>query len=151
MDTQDTTMVHLYATPPLSFADCYRELAPFTNPARTDGLILRHWQKRIDPKPAPVTTPGETGGPSGEIQEIRPPTTDPNYYFSKYNVSVTVPEYTDGEYESYLQHEDWTKEETDYLINLCKEYGLRWVVIVDRYDYQPPPKAEQEDGDQMAL
>ena len=30
---------------------------------------------------------------------------------------------------------DWTKEETDYLFDLVKEYDLRWHVISDRYDY----------------
>ncbi|KAI9867155.1 MAG: swr complex subunit [Trichoglossum hirsutum] len=127
------------------------EMAPFTNPARTDGLVLHHWQKKIDPKPAPITTPAETSESSRENQETKPSSTDSSYYFAKYNVSVTVPEYTDSEYEASLQHEDWTKEETDYLIDLCKEYGLRWVVIADRYDYQPPPNAEQVDGVPTAL
>ncbi|KAH0565317.1 hypothetical protein GP486_001299 [Trichoglossum hirsutum] len=127
------------------------EMAPFTNPARIDGLVLHHWQKKIDPKPVPITTPGETSGSSGENQETKPPSTDSSYYFAKYNVSVTVPEYTDSEYEASLQHEDWTKEETDYLIDLCKEYGLRWVVIADRYDYQPPPRVEQVDGTPTAV
>lgn len=30
---------------------------------------------------------------------------------------------------------EWTKEETDYLFELVKEYDLRWQVIADRYDY----------------
>jgi hypothetical protein len=29
----------------------------------------------------------------------------------------------------------WTKDETDYLFALCKKYDLRFVVIVDRYEY----------------
>ena len=28
----------------------------------------------------------------------------------------------------------WTKEETDYLFELIKDYDMRWVVIADRYD-----------------
>ncbi|KAH0544681.1 hypothetical protein FGG08_001186 [Glutinoglossum americanum] len=127
------------------------EMAPFTNPARTDGLVLHHWQKKIDPKPAPVATPAETSGSSGENQETNPSNASSSYYFAKYNVTVTVPEYTDSEYETYLQHEDWTKEETDYLIDLCKEYGLRWVVIVDRYDFQSSSKVEQVDEATTAL
>ncbi|KAI9785786.1 MAG: swr complex subunit [Geoglossum umbratile] len=127
------------------------EMTPFTNPARTDGLVLRHWQKKVEPKPTSVATPGETSGSSGENQETKASNADSSYYFSKYNVSVTVPEYTDSEYESYLQHEDWTKEETDYLLDLCKEYGLRWVVIVDRYDYQPSQMVEQADWAETAL
>jgi DNA methyltransferase 1-associated protein 1 len=126
-------------------------MAPFINPARTDGLVLHHWQKKIDPKPASVATPTETSGASGDNQETKPSNTDSNYYFAKYNVSVKVPEYTDAEYDTYLQHEDWTKEETDYLIDLCREYGLRWVVIADRYDYQPSTKVEQVDGESTVL
>ncbi|CAG8518260.1 8657_t:CDS:2, partial [Diversispora eburnea] len=30
---------------------------------------------------------------------------------------------------------DWTREETDYLFNLCKKYDLRFMVILDRYEY----------------
>lgn len=30
---------------------------------------------------------------------------------------------------------EWTKEETDYLFELVKEYDLRWQVIADRYDF----------------
>jgi DNA methyltransferase 1-associated protein 1 len=132
-------------------ADFCREVTPFINTARTDGLVLHHWQKKVDSKPAPVTTPAETSGASGGNQEVKPSNTDSSYYFAKYSVSVTVPEYTDSEYETYLQHEDWTKEETDYLIDLCKEYGLRWVVIADRYDYQPSAKVEQVDAVSTAL
>ena len=30
---------------------------------------------------------------------------------------------------------EWTKEETDYLLNLCRKYDLRFIVIADRYEY----------------
>ena len=31
--------------------------------------------------------------------------------------------------------DDWTREETDYLFELCKTYDLRFLIIADRYDY----------------
>lgn len=31
--------------------------------------------------------------------------------------------------------EDWTKIETDYLVNLCRQYGLNFHVIADRYSF----------------
>lgn len=31
---------------------------------------------------------------------------------------------------------DWSKEETDYLFELCKKYDLRFPVIEDRYNYE---------------
>ena len=75
---------------------------------------------------------------------------EPGYRFAKFNVKVTVPEYTDEQYESHLKSEDWSKEETDYLVSLAQEYDLRWIVISDRYEYQPsdPPK---ENADSMSL
>lgn len=30
----------------------------------------------------------------------------------------------------------WTKEETDYMLSLCRTYGLRFPVIEDRYDFK---------------
>ena len=68
----------------------------------------------------------------------------PDYYFAKFNVMVNVPEYTDEEYENHLQHPDWSKDETDYLFDLCRQYDLRWIIIGDRYDYQVlQPTAEE--------
>ncbi|KAJ6226277.1 DNA methyltransferase 1-associated protein 1 family member [Anaeramoeba flamelloides] len=29
---------------------------------------------------------------------------------------------------------DWTKEETDFLLDLCEEFGLKFVVVYDRYN-----------------
>lgn len=30
---------------------------------------------------------------------------------------------------------EWTKEETDYLFDVVREYDARWYIITDRYDY----------------
>ncbi|KAM3587108.1 swr complex subunit [Umbelopsis sp. WA50703] len=86
------------------------EFRQFTNPARTDGLVLRHWVKEND-------------------------NSDGDYYFAKFNKVINVTDYTDEEYEKYLTDPNWTKEETDYLFALCKKYDLRFVVITDRYEY----------------
>ncbi|RKP25170.1 hypothetical protein SYNPS1DRAFT_22828 [Syncephalis pseudoplumigaleata] len=46
---------------------------------------------------------------------------------------------------------DWSKEETDYLFALCRQFDLRFLVIADRYDYSapesatPPPQRTLED------
>ena len=34
-----------------------------------------------------------------------------------------------------ISDEDWTKEETDYLFDLIREYDVRFYVVADRYDY----------------
>ena len=41
--------------------------------------------------------------------------------------------YTDAEYSQYLNDENWTKAETDYLFDLCKRYDLRFFIIHDRW------------------
>lgn len=75
------------------------------------------------------------------------------YPFSKFNRVIDVPDYTDEEYERhligkvykmmngcgllicFLLDSEWTKDETDYLFNLCRRYDLRFPVIHDRYDF----------------
>ncbi|KAF7882685.1 uncharacterized protein EAF02_006048 [Botrytis sinoallii] len=57
--------------------------------------------------------------------------------FAKYNVKVQVPTYTDEQYKEILQSENWSREETDYLMRTVQEYDLRWPVIWDRYEYVP--------------
>jgi hypothetical protein len=49
-------------------------------------------------------------------------------------VKIELISYKDHEYESLLQHPNWTKSETDHLLFLCYEYDLRWPVIADRYE-----------------
>lgn len=83
---------------------------PFENPARSDGLVLHHWERKTEPPQ------------------------DLEYQFAKFNVKVDISAYTDGEYE-VLKDPDWTREETDYLFSLCREYDLRFIVIWDRYEF----------------
>lgn len=84
--------------------------APFNNPARKDGLKLSHWQK--------------------EKQVDEP------YPFAKINHKIKLVKFTDEEYEKHLKdlNSDWTKEETEYLWDLCELYDLKFIVVHDRYD-----------------
>lgn len=105
------------------------ELKPFKNSARTDeNFILRHWRRKL-----------EDVAPSGEDMEVDQ-TEKPieESTFAKYNVKVSTPTYDDQQYDELLQNKDWTRDETDYLMNLAQDYDLRWPVIWDRYEYQPP-------------
>lgn len=43
----------------------------------------------------------------------------------------------------YLDKE-WTKDETDYLFSIAKDYDLRWYVIYDRYDFAGGPQRTLE-------
>lgn len=117
-------------------------MAPFENDARPDGLVLRHWQrKKAPPAPAPAPAPAqETASDATERIQTAPP--EEPYAFAKYNVRGQFPDqYTDEQYEKFLQSEAWSREETDYLMDLVKEFDLRWIVIADRYEWSPKKKA----------
>ena len=82
---------------------------------------------------------------SEAAQDSKPTQTEADYHFAKFDIRVDVPEYDDGQYEAHLTSDEWSREETDYLVNVAKDYDLRWIVIADRYDYQPentPPEGE---------
>jgi DNA methyltransferase 1-associated protein 1 len=39
---------------------------------------------------------------------------------------------------------DWTREETDYLFQLCQQFNLRFIVIADRYDFPEKQRSLEE-------
>lgn len=123
------------------------ERSAFNNPARPDGLLLRHWKRREDTGPISLATPADSNVASeNDVEEKeKAMRVEAEYPYAKFNVKVSVPEYTPEQYQSHLKNDDWTKEETDYLVNLALEYDLRWIVIWDRYEYQPSeaPKADE--------
>ncbi|EEB07298.2 Swr1 complex subunit Swc4 [Schizosaccharomyces japonicus yFS275] len=84
---------------------------PFTNNARDDGLVLHHWVQKSE-------TPPEA------------------YRFEKFNTHAALETYSDDEYERLLRDDDWSREETDYLMELCKEYDVRFFIIADRYIFK---------------
>lgn len=87
----------------------------------------------------------DVDGSKEEGKQEAPTTHEQEYTFAKYNVKARVPQrYTDDEYDRLLRSDDWSREETDYLMDLVSEYDLRWVVIADRYDYQPRMDSEPE-------
>ena len=64
----------------------------------------------------------------------------------KFNVKVAVATYTDEQYDKNFKTDDWSREETDFLMSLCREFELRWILIADRYapeNIPPPPKPEE--------
>ncbi|KAL1840614.1 hypothetical protein VTJ49DRAFT_265 [Mycothermus thermophilus] len=113
------------------------ELRPFTNSARNDdgALVLRHWRRKTDHGPQAESTPDGQPAPDGQQKDDKPE----DSAFAKFNVKVSVPEYTDDQYRANLESNEWTKEETDYLMELCRDFDLRWAVIWDRYEYAPKP------------
>jgi DNA methyltransferase 1-associated protein 1 len=81
---------------------------PFSNPARRDGLVLRHWRRAAD-----------------EGKE---------YAFARFNKKLEMPLFSDAEYVNHLASDGWTRAETDHLLDLCSRFDLRFPVIQDRWD-----------------
>ncbi len=89
-------------------------------PELNDGLVLHHW--------APARS---TDGSATNV-DTEPVT---KYQYAEFNTNSGVYSYSNDEYIQHLRDDDWTKEETDYLMDLCAAYDLRFVVIHDRYDW----------------
>ena len=64
--------------------------------------------------------------------------------YVKYNITVDMPDFTDEEYENHLRSDDWSREETDYLFGIVKDYSYRWAVIWDRYEWQAIKRRERQ-------
>ncbi|KAI8321977.1 hypothetical protein GQ54DRAFT_297664 [Martensiomyces pterosporus] len=85
----------------------------FKSSARNDDLALHHWAKANEQF------------------------TD--YFYARYNAKTKPYRYTDEEYTSCIESldRDWTRAETEYLLSLCEQFDLRFVVIHDRYYTHP--------------
>ncbi len=106
--------------------------------------MFKHWTKKRDANAATFpATPADSNAASEMEQEERIFKTEPDYHYAKFNVTLPGPDYTEEEYEKHLKSEDWDKQETDYLVNLVIDYDIRWVVIADRYAYQPPDQRSE--------
>lgn len=119
------------------------ELRDFRNSARNDTtLILKHWRrKEVKLEAQPTGLDGARVPPQDEIEDSA---------FAKYNVEVSAPHYTDEQYSQALVHDEWSKEETDYLMELARDFDLRWPLIWDRYEWNPPATNGEatEEGDE---
>ncbi|KAJ5725723.1 uncharacterized protein N7483_007080 [Penicillium malachiteum] len=125
-------------------------MTPFTNGARSDTLVLNHWQRKHESNrpPAPEGSEMEVDEKKEKTegeQEEAPKPLEQEYNFAKYNIKARLPQkYSDEVYNRHLQNNEWTREETDYLMELVHDYDLRWVVIADRYEYQPRVDSEAD-------
>ncbi|CAJ1969646.1 unnamed protein product [Cylindrotheca closterium] len=82
----------------------------FASSSRPDGALFNHWVR-------------------AEVEYT-------DYPYAKFDVHMNQVVYTDDEYAKYLKSDEWTKSETDYLMELAGKYELRWAVIHDHwFDY----------------
>ncbi|KAL4878526.1 hypothetical protein BJY04DRAFT_195565 [Aspergillus karnatakaensis] len=121
------------------------QLTSFSNSARSDGLVLRHWQRQEETTNLPAIEGAETDGDQMKEERGDSKPVEHESAFAKYNIKARVPKrYTMDEYNRHLRSDEWSREETDYLMDLVEEYDLRWVVIADRYDFHPQPVENTE-------
>lgn len=114
-------------------------MRPFRNTGRADqSLILHHWRRQETKEDA-----------EGAPQESAETTTDEmeDSTYSKYSVRVSVPQYSDDQYRQHLQNDEWSREETDYLMGLVQDLDIRWPVIWDRYEWTPPATNGEANAD----
>jgi DNA methyltransferase 1-associated protein 1 len=76
-----------------------------------------------------------------ETQQQQQPTA---YQYAKYNIQIETPTYDQDLYDAQLHDPDWTKEETDYLVAAVRDFGQKWPVVVDRYEYHPDKPRSME-------
>ncbi|KAK5956490.1 swr complex subunit [Knufia fluminis] len=146
-----------YKSKPSLAAKLYRprhwDERPFTPGARADGLVLNHW-KRATALQRSQQANGDVAMADGEQQkEILKPEYqfEDEFPMEKWDVSVRVPQYTEEQYEKHFNTDDWSREETDYLMRLASEYDLRWILISDRYDPgEVKPPASEANGGEIA-
>ena len=83
-------------------------LCKFKNIARSDNLLLEHWQKK---------------------EEI-------GYQYDTRCNKVEIVEFTKDEYEKLIKPNDrnWNYEQTIYLWDLLRQYNLNFIIAYDRFD-----------------
>lgn len=106
----------------------------FKSPARSDELVLYHW----------VPADDQEANRSADDSIAR------RHDFSIFNTNSGVYSYSNEEYSQHLKDDGWSKEETDYLIDLCQKYDLRFVVIADRWDWPASPNKHRSMEDLKA-
>merc|ERR1712113_816876 len=80
----------------------------FENKGRTDDLKLFHWVSENNQNPTQTQ-------------------------FADFNRNIPFPTYTEDDLNKH-KSDDWTTEETDYMMDLCKKFDCRFVLVQDRYD-----------------
>ena len=112
----------------VSYAICYKWKS-FRNEARSDTLELKKWVK--------CYINGE-----GNFREALPN----EYPFAKLNKPPDVVRYSDLEWDRCLASltPSWSKEETEYLLDLCRQFSLRFPVIYDRYAFSERERSYDE-------
>ena len=63
----------------------------------------------------------------------------------RFNKVVEVPTYTEMEYTQHLTSPEWSREETDHLMDLASRFDLRFIIMADRWDRETFTERSVED------
>jgi DNA methyltransferase 1-associated protein 1 len=125
------------------------EMRSFNNSARGDeSLVLRHWRRQTEGRPTTQAEEGDGVSAEDKMETDEKSVDMEDSSFAKFNVKVDVPQYSEDQYNSTLANKEWTKDETDYLMDTVRDYDLRWPLVWDRYDYEPKPLVTAEGGEE---
>ncbi|KAF3491869.1 SWR1-complex protein 4 [Arthroderma uncinatum] len=129
------------------------DIIPFKNAARNDDLTLKHWQRKpIAKNPPPNDAPAQEGASDKAMEDTSATQSEDMSSFAKYNIKAQHPRrYTAEEYDKLLKSDIWSREETDYLMDIVEEFDLRWIVIADRYEFSLNNSAEADVNSSTAL
>jgi hypothetical protein len=72
-----------------------------------------------------------------------------DYYFAKYSKKNLSIKFTDQEYRQQFHQgkdnvDNWTKEETDYLVEQCERFECKFIVIKDRWIFNGPSRSVED-------
>ena len=83
----------------------------FNNPARNDNFHLKHWQR---------------------VEDVKK-----DYEYAQYNKKINIVNIKKEEFDLFSNELDpsWSWEETNYFLDLCRSFDLRFIVIQDRYNF----------------
>lgn len=110
-------------------------------------MILRHWRRKEAKEPPAGLAGQQHGQQAGGAGATEPEEAVEDSTFAKFNVKVQVPRYSADQYRVSLENDDWTKEETDYLMDMASDFDLRWTIIWDRYEWTPAATNGETDAD----
>eukprot|EP01066_Platyproteum_vivax_P020624 Platyproteum_vivax@DN8555_c0_g1_i1.p1 len=82
----------------------------FTNNGRNDNLVLQRWERE---------------------DRVNEP-----YSYAAFNVKPKIYRYTPDQWNCHISKLDaeWSRQETDHLMDLCERFDLRFHIIFDRFD-----------------
>ncbi|KAH3901696.1 related to SWR1-complex protein 4 [Saccharomycodes ludwigii] len=67
--------------------------------------------------------------------------------YSKFNIHYKIPQFDQQEFEKFMSEEDrktYEFKEIQYLFDLCRLYDLKWIVILDRYDFEGKQRSVED-------